>query len=134
MVEVTMPDAVVRSLVAHARREAPNECCGLLLGSGSEIVEALQATNISETPLRTYTIDPADHFRALRAARELGLDVIGAYHSHPRSAARPSATDLALAFSDFLFVIVGLGGGEPETTAWELVSGNFVAVPLVRTP
>lgn len=132
--DVTLPDTVAAAIVAHARRAAPHECCGLLLASGSRIVEAVPARNISTTPLSTYTIEPGDHFHAIRSARDRTLDVVGAYHSHPRSLARPSATDRALAFSDFLFVIVGLAARDAEIAAWELVSGNFVPVPLVRTP
>jgi proteasome lid subunit RPN8/RPN11 len=60
--------------------------------------------------------------------------VIGAYHSHPRSAAAPSATDAAQGFGDFVFVIVGLAAEPPELTAWVWAGGNFAAVPLVRHP
>ena len=125
-------EPVASAIVAHARRAAPQECCGLLLGVNNEIVDALAAHNIAVDPTRRYLVDPRDHLAAVREARRRGLDVIGAYHSHPRSAAEPSATDTAEGFSEFLFVIVGLASDPPELTGWKWVAGNFEAVPLVR--
>lgn len=124
--------AVEAALVAHARAEAPRECCGLLIGTDTEIVEAVAARNLAEPADSRYLVDPRDHLRAIRDARRRGLQVIGAYHSHPRSAAAPSVTDAAEGFAHFLFVIVGLGAERPEVTAWTWADGNFTAVPLVR--
>ena len=126
--------AVEAAIVVHARAEAPRECCGLLIGTGAEVIEAVAARNLSEQPETRYLIDPRDHLLAIREARARGLRVVGAYHSHPRSAATPSATDAADGFSHFLFVIVGLVGARPEVTAWIWADGNFTAVPLVRFP
>ena len=70
----------------------------------------------------------------MREARARRLDVVGAYHSHPRSAAIPSATDAVAGFSDFLFLIIGLGVDPPAVAAWSWTDGNFAAVPLVRFP
>jgi proteasome lid subunit RPN8/RPN11 len=96
-------------MLAHARAEAPRECCGLLVGKGHEVARSVRARNLEAKPTR-YLIDPKDHFAAIRSARADGLDVIGAYHSHPYSAAVPSPADIAEADSgaDFLYVIVSL--------------------------
>lgn len=126
--------AVDVAIVVHARAEAPRECCGLLIGTDAEIIDAVPARNLAERPETRYLIDPRDHLRAIREARARGLRVVGAYHSHPRSAATPSATDAADGFPHFLFVIVGLGAEPPEITAWSWADGNFAAVPLVRFP
>lgn len=131
---VRLPAPIAEALVARAREASPDECCGLLVGDRSSVESAVPARNVAADRSRTYTIDPADHFAALRSARRQGLDVIGAYHSHPRTAAVPSTTDRDQAFPHFLFVIVGLGGGGPTLTAWELVAGNFAPVALVGTP
>jgi proteasome lid subunit RPN8/RPN11 len=135
MVRISRSAAAV--IVAHARRDAPSECCGLLLGTADLILESIPARNTAADPARRYTIDPADHFAAIRRARELGIDVVGAYHSHPAGEPTPSETDQAEAFADFLFVIVGLAR-QPELAAWryreEGVGGNFGRVPLVPIP
>jgi len=130
---MTLPAHVASAIVAHARREQPQECCGLLLGTASTIVDAIPVRNVAERPGIRYAIDPKEHFAAMRLARTRQLEVVGAYHSHVRSPARPSETDLAEAFSDFLFLIVSLNGSEPDLAAWELQAGNFVPVSLVRT-
>jgi len=99
--------AVLEAIIAHARAEAPRECCGLLLGSLTEIRRAEPARNLSPQATR-YDLDPTDHFRILRLARAEGLDVIGAYHSHPASAPVPSPTDLAEGLPNFLYLIATL--------------------------
>lgn len=131
---LTLPAAVESVLVDHAQREAPSECCGLLLGDGDGIVEAHPARNVAPDPRRHYQVDPGDHLAAIRRARGRKLEVVGGYHSHPASAAKPSQTDADAGFSGFLFVIVGLGAGRPEVTGWSWTDGNFTSVPLVRVP
>lgn len=108
-----MPAAVVNDILAHARAEAPRECCGLLIGKEDFVVRSVRARNLDANATR-YLIDPHDHFAAIRGARADGLEVVGAYHSHPSSAPIPSATDIAEANSgsDFLYVIVSLTEGD----------------------
>jgi len=131
---VRISDQVVAAIEAHARQTAPEECCGLLLGTGSAIMQSARAGNVSAEPLRRYEIAPREHFAAIRRARNQGLDVIGAYHSHPLSAPEPSEIDRQQAFGNFIFVIVSLRGAAAEMAAWRLDGGNFIPVPLVRNP
>lgn len=129
---VTITHAVEAAILAHARRQAPEECCGLLLGTGATVVEAVAVPNVAENPIRRYQIDPRAHLRVVHDARRRSLDVIGAYHSHPRSMPVPSETDRAEGFSGFYFLIAGLGVDPPELRAWIWTDGNFTAVPFVR--
>lgn len=129
-----LPDGVAAAIVAHAREEAPRECCGLLVGTQERITEAVRASNIAADPRRQYLVDPRDHLAAVRLSRARGEQVIGAYHSHPRSPAVPSATDAAEGFSHFLFIIVSLAAPAPALSGWRWEDGNFAAVPLVRLP
>lgn len=128
---VEVPGAVLDALVDEALAGAPIERCGLLIGRGASVVRAHPARNADRSPTR-YTIEPADHFAALRAARGDGLDVIGAWHSHPAGTPVPSPTDRAEAAPDFLYLIVGLAP-VAEVRVWQLVGGNFVPRHLVRT-
>ena len=59
--------------------------------------------------------------------------MVGAYHSHPRGSSEPSETDVAQAFRDFVFVIVGLGSslGGMEIRAYTLANDELRAVPLI---
>jgi proteasome lid subunit RPN8/RPN11 len=131
---VTIPEAVASGIIQHAMDASPAECCGLLVGDDARITSAFPSPNIAADATRQYLVDPQHHLAAIRQARALGLQVVGAYHSHPRSRAVPSPTDARDAFTHFLFVIVGLGVSPPEITAWHWGDGNFIAVPLVRVP
>lgn len=129
MASIGIPAAVVGDMLAHAREEAPRECCGLLVGGGISIVRSVRARNLDAKATR-YLIDPADHFAALRSARSEGLEVVGAYHSHPSSTPVPSATDIAEADSgpDFLYVIVSPIGD--DVRAYRIEAGVHTLVEL----
>ena len=119
--------AALEAVLRHAERASPRECCGVLVGREDEILQAVEARNLSEDPNR-YLLDPADHIAIRRDARAAGLAVVGFYHSHPHSAARPSATDQAeAAYPDHLYLIVGVD----EVRLFRLAGGNFVETPFV---
>jgi len=129
---VILPDAVRDEVTAHARETAPAECCGMLVGTPAAIVSAVRATNLSDNPSR-FLIDPKDHIRARRDARARGLDVVGFYHSHPHSDARPSPTDLAEAsYENHLYLIVGLTKDAADVRLYRFNSGVFEIVRSVR--
>ena len=97
------------------------------------ILEARPTRNVSRDPRRKYLIDPQEHLMVVREARRRELEVLGAYHSHPRSRAVPSDTDRADGFGNFFYLVVGLGGPRrAELSAWTWEDGNFIEVPLVR--
>ena len=105
---VRIAGAVLDDMVAHAVVEAPRECCGLLVGTEYQVEESVRTANLEPGDAR-FLVDPAQHFALMKRLRGTGRDVIGAYHSHPRSEAVPSLTDLAEGFSEaFLCVIVSL--------------------------
>jgi proteasome lid subunit RPN8/RPN11 len=125
-----IPRAVLDAIVAHARAEAPLECCGLLIGSGETIVESHAVENTRRSPV-AFEVDPAGHFAAIRKARGMGLAVIGAYHSHPRSPAVPSETDVREANdAGFVHVIVSLATVPAEVRAYRIVGDTSQELPL----
>jgi desampylase len=129
--EVRSAAGVVASMIAHARRDAPRECCGVLVGRDDEIVEAVATRNLSDDVNR-FLIDPRDHVAAMRDARLRGLSVVGFYHSHPHGAARPSASDLAEAsYPDHLYAIVGFESAGGEVGLFRLRDGSFEDVVLL---
>ena len=104
--------AVVEVLTEHARRELPNECCGLLIGTSELIEQPAPARNIRASPTR-YLVDLVDHFAALRRARARGWEVVGLCHPHPHGAPVPSLTDVREAtYREFVYVIVSPGRGD----------------------
>jgi proteasome lid subunit RPN8/RPN11 len=131
---VRIRQPALESIAAHAREALPLECCGLLLGSTHVIEHAYRARNDRQSTTR-YLVAPEDHFAALRFARSRQIDVVGAYHSHPRGPAEPSATDQREAQKAFLYLIVGgLDEDSSDIRAWRLATGNFCAVTLVPVP
>ena len=131
-----MDRTAIDAMVAHARAAAPSECCGLLLGVNGRIDRAMPARNIAPgeagRPSATrFLLDPRDHFEARRDARRLGLAVVGFYHSHPRSAAWPSATDLAeSAYADAVHAIVSLSGATPGVRLFWIRDGAVTEAPF----
>jgi proteasome lid subunit RPN8/RPN11 len=120
-----MGRVVVDRVVSHARQAAPAECCGLLVGTVSRIVDAIPTRNIADSPSR-FLIDPKDHIDGRREARGRGLDVIGFYHSHPHSPARPSARDRdEFGYPDHLYLIVSLLVDPPELRMFIPGDGSF---------
>lgn len=107
----------------------------MLLGCGTAIVDSIAARNIADSPRSRFVIDPRDHIAARRTARGRGLDVVGFYHSHPRTAATPSETDAAEAsYSDHVHLIVSLANDEPDVRLFRFDDGMFraVAFAMVR--
>ena len=120
------------AIVAHAARAQPLECCGVLLGHPPDTIsEAVEVRNVAEDPDR-YLLDPKGHLDVRRQARQVGLEIVGFYHSHPHSSARPSARDVAEAnYPGHLYLIIALGDTKPEIRLYRLTDGNFAETPYV---
>jgi proteasome lid subunit RPN8/RPN11 len=117
-------------LIAHARDEAPNECCGYLSAREGQVQQVFRAENERRSPYG-YSLD----HKSLFAANELddeGFEV-GIYHSHPRSAAEPSQTDINLAsYPHWTYLIVSLENGDvPAVRAWKIADGTVKEEELV---
>jgi proteasome lid subunit RPN8/RPN11 len=110
-------------IVAHARAEAPNECCGMIASSNGAAVAVHRARNTAASPFR-YEMDGMEQYKIQTTIEDAGLSLGAIYHSHTRSAPLPSQTDINLAFyPDALYVIVGLEHAEPDVRAWRIVDG-----------
>jgi proteasome lid subunit RPN8/RPN11 len=121
-------------IVAHAVEDLPNECCGLLIGSVEMVEDAARARNAKRSRTK-FEVEPADHFAAIRRARAAGLEIIGAYHSHPSGPSGPSDTDrVRLTDPTMLQVIISLAHGTRTVRAFRLVDRNFSQVELVPVP
>lgn len=108
-------------MVDHALAARPNEACGLLATVGSRVTRVFPGTNTEFSPTR-YNMDPGEVIAALDEMRQQGWQLGAIFHSHPRSAAVPSATDLRLAYyPDALMVIISLAGAAPEVRAYRVL-------------
>jgi proteasome lid subunit RPN8/RPN11 len=106
----------------HAGETYPDECCGALIASGEEIVEAFRLPNTTAAGARRrFLIGPEDYRLAEGRAREQRATLAGFYHSHPDHPARPSQTDLEAAWPNLTYVIVAVDGGTPgDLRSWRL--------------
>jgi proteasome lid subunit RPN8/RPN11 len=125
-----LPRSMLDRIVAQARDEAPNECCGMIATRDGAAVELHPARNAAASPLR-YEIDPLEQYRIQTAIEDAGLELGAIYHSHTRSAPEPSQTDINLAFyPDALYVIVGVAGEEADVRAWRIADGTVEQAAL----
>jgi proteasome lid subunit RPN8/RPN11 len=114
--------SLVDRMVAHAREDLPNECCGMLGGRDGEASVVIPVANAAASPLR-YEMDPQGQFDALKAIEDDGMELLAIYHSHTKSAAYPSQTDVnqAVAWPDQIYVIVSLADEDaPDVKAYLL--------------
>jgi [CysO sulfur-carrier protein]-S-L-cysteine hydrolase len=118
-------------LIAHARAEAPNECCGMIAAVDGRAVAVHPAQNAAASPLR-YEIEPRQQLEISEAIEDAGHDLGAIYHSHTRTAPEPSQTDINLAFyPDSLYLIIGLTGAEPDVRAWQIRDGQVSEAELL---
>ena len=130
--------AQLDGMIAHAREEAPLECCGLIGGVGGRALRVYRTRNADQSRVH-YTVHPEDQLKIEREIEgERGWDLVAVYHSHPASDAYPSPTDLKHAldsgYSEITrFIIVSLADPErPVARAFWLGGGDIVEDPLTR--
>jgi proteasome lid subunit RPN8/RPN11 len=114
-------------LIAHARDDAPNECCGYLRMEDGSVAQTVRSKNLRESPYG-YELDS----KSLFAVNDLDDDGhgVGIYHSHPKSAAQPSQTDINLAhYPHWLYLIVSLES-DPVIKAWRIADGRVEEEPI----
>lgn len=125
-----LPRALRDRIVDHARADLPRECCGLIGGLPGDLdlsgprIELFPLTNVAPG-LDFYEIDANDLFRVTRELDADGRDIVAIYHSHPTGPARPSETDIELAFwPDAWYLICSLDDpASPDLRAFRIVDG-----------
>ena len=122
---LTLPQAFIDEMIAHALEDAPNECCGIIAGQDGRAVKLFRAQNSEASPYR-YNVDPKELFRIHRECDENGWEFIVIYHSHTASEAYPSATDVRLAFwPETYYVLVSLmDRANPVVRAFRIEDGR----------
>lgn len=126
-----IPRQIHDEILEHAREELPNECCGIVGGSGDEAATLYRARNAEPSPYH-YTLDPQDLFRILhREIPERGEELFAMYHSHTKTPAYPSATDINLAlYPEAVYLIASLAVGEEPLRGFRIEGGEVEEVDL----
>jgi proteasome lid subunit RPN8/RPN11 len=117
-----IPKQLIDEMVAHAREDVPNECCGMVGGRDGEATKVIRVVNSAASPLR-YEMDPQGQFDALKEIEGDGGELLAIYHSHTKSAAYPSQTDVNQAqnWPEPDYVIISLAEADaPDVKSYRL--------------
>jgi [CysO sulfur-carrier protein]-S-L-cysteine hydrolase len=128
---VIAPELLER-IVDHARRDFPNECCGMIAVRDDRAVSVHEAENVAASPLR-FEVDGLEVHRTIDAIEEAGGQMGAIYHSHTRSAPYPSQTDInfAAGWPGVEWLIVGLGrNGDAQVRCFRIDDGRVSEVAV----
>jgi proteasome lid subunit RPN8/RPN11 len=127
---------MIEQIVAHAREEAPNECCGMIGARDGGATSLYRARNAEASPLR-YMVHPQDQLRIMDELDRRGEELAAIYHSHTGSAPYPSQTDINLAenWPDPLYLICSIADREaPAVRAFSVRGGQVEEAELEIEP
>lgn len=134
--KVTIKKEDYEKILAHARRERPDEACGLIGGVDREdgvreIRKVYLLTNVDHTSDH-FSLDPREQLKAVRDMRKEGIQPLGNWHSHPASPSRSSAEDIRLAYdSSASYLILSLMDEEhPVLHSFHVENGVSTAEDL----
>jgi proteasome lid subunit RPN8/RPN11 len=123
-------------LIAHAEEDAPNECCGVVavdeLGPSPHAAKVHRAENMAASPLK-FEVDGKELLGLIEAIEGEGQELGAIYHSHTRTAPKPSQTDInfAVNWPGVEWIIVGLADGQaPEVRSYLIENGQVREVAL----
>ena len=127
-----MQRGLYEEIVAHARSEAPNECCGMVASRDGDAVKVYAATNAEASPFR-FVIDAREQLEIHNQIEAAELDLGAIYHSHTRTEPKPSQTDInfSKAWPGVLWIIVGLVEDQPEVRTWRIDDGHVSDAELL---
>jgi proteasome lid subunit RPN8/RPN11 len=124
---VRIDAALLERVVAHARRDFPNECCGMVAMRDGQAVAIHEATNVAASPLR-FEVEGREIIRAQDAFEDDDAELGAIYHSHTRSSPYPSQTDVnfAAGWPGVEWLIVGLRRDDEPTVRSYLIEQGVV--------
>ncbi len=121
---MVIPRRFHEAMVREALESFPNEACGLLAGKSGTVVEFYPVKNVDASPVQ-YRLDPQQQLRAMLEIDDRDWDLSAVFHSHTRTRAYPSQTDIDLAlYPDTLYMILSLALEQhPDLRAYRILDG-----------
>ena len=119
-----VPSRLIEQINAHVEKAYPEEGAGFLLGDAGEVKEILALSNSCEDGARhnRFLFTPDDYLQAELKADNLGLSLIGVFHSHPDCPNVPSEYDREWAQPFFSYIITRVDGGKAvNSRSWRLL-------------
>ncbi len=128
---IKIPKKNIEDMISHARSVYPQECCGLLAGNSGIASNTYRMTNTNQSQI-SYLMEPKEQFVALKDMRKKGIEMIAIYHSHPKTDAEPSITDINLAYyPDAYYIILSLAEPmRPDIRAHRIIDGKAEEVGI----
>lgn len=117
-------DELIERINKHIEAAYPGEGAGFLLGTDGDVNEVLPLDNAREEEARhnRFLLTPEDYLKAEMKAMELGVDLIGVFHSHPDCPNEPSEYDREWAQPFFSYVISRVDQGKTVShRSWKLL-------------
>jgi proteasome lid subunit RPN8/RPN11 len=122
---------VIDHILAHAERDAPIEACGFLTGLEGRITRDYPMAN-AEGKEDHFMFDPNEQLAAYQTIGREGIEIMGVYHSHPATVARPSAEDIRLARNPALiYIIISLLDETKTVKGFYIKDGTAEEEPLI---
>ena len=126
----------VDAMIAHARDDLPNECCGILAGQDGQVLKLYRMSNVEASPFR-FSMNPLEIARVDTEAGDNDWELLAIYHSHTRSEAYPSDTDVRIAggtsqlWPDVRYVLVSLmDANAPQVRLFDIRDNVVTEEPL----
>ncbi|GFO53820.1 Mov34/MPN/PAD-1 family protein [Geomonas sp. Red276] len=131
---IEIPRDIFNDMIGHARGGFPLEVCGILGGSDGAVSRLYRMTN-TDASSEHYMMEPREQFEVVRDLRANSLTMLSIYHSHPQSAAWPSAEDIRLAATpDVSHVIISLSEADnPQVRSFRIAGGKVEPEEIVIT-
>lgn len=128
----SLPLALKQQMLEHALQHPQLEACGLIGGVAGLAKSYYPIENIADDPAHRFLMEPQQQISAMRKMRDRGETLSGIFHSHPDTAAEPSANDLELAsYPDVIYFIASLAGKTPAFYSYHYDGISFNKVSLV---
>ena len=128
---LTIDQQTYDAIVAHARRDHPDEACGLVAGQGGRPTRVIPMANAARSPT-FYEMDPLEQLRAFNDMDDRDEDLLVIYHSHTMTEAYPSRTDVSIAgYPEAHYVLVSTRDpDEVEFRSFRIVDGVITEEPV----
>ncbi|MGE4357097.1 MAG: M67 family metallopeptidase [Candidatus Omnitrophota bacterium] len=128
---LVLGEGVLEKIIEHCKKVFPLEACGVLSGKETRVEKVFPLTNIEKDAMK-YFADSKEQLRTFKEIENLGMKLLGIYHSHPNGPAYPSDKDIELAFYETSYLIVSLREfNNPEIKAYKIEKGKVREEELI---
>jgi [CysO sulfur-carrier protein]-S-L-cysteine hydrolase len=129
---LTLPREMLDRVLAHARRDHPDEACGVIAGRDGVATRVFEMANADRSPTG-FTFDSAEWLAVYRDVDDADEELLAVYHSHTMTEAYPSRTDVLWSrTTEFAhWLLVSTRADDDEVRSYVITDGEVVEEPVV---